>query len=67
MTRPDSSLRRLVRAAVQMANILAVRESAYTKSTEYLNRFTACVEALCEASIAYASALPDHDRERLAR
>lgn len=63
----DLPLRRLVRAAVRMADVLAVPESARTLSDSYLHTFMQCDEELREAAIAYANGLPDHDRERLAR
>jgi len=65
--RPDPALRRLVRAAVKMADIVAVPQGEYTMTDEYTNRFMACDEELREASIAFANSLPDHDRKRLAK
>ncbi len=66
-TRPDSSLRRLVRAAIRLADVLDCPESAYTLSDEYNRKFMAIDEDLREATLAYARGLLDHDRKRLAR
>ena len=67
VSRADPSLRRLVRAAVRMSNVIAVPQGPYTLTDAYTNEFMRCDEELREASIAYADGLPEHDRERLAR
>lgn len=65
MTRPDPILRRLVVAAVRLADVIEVPESAATTTDEYNRRFMAADEELREASLAYARGLGESDRRRL--
>lgn len=63
MKRNTSELLRLARAAVRLADALAVPERERTKSTGY-HRLHA-EEELREAAIAYRKILADHDVRRI--